>query len=63
MRKTLLPYRKASGLIRHPTDLPATVPLTLDLALEGPTQVPLDMHPNVVVLPGLRELPGILSPR
>ena len=63
MRKTLLPYRKASGLIRHPNDLPATVPLTLDLELQGPTQVALDMHPNVVVLPGLRQLPGILTGR
>jgi hypothetical protein len=63
MRKTLLPYRKASGLIRHSTDLPATVPLTLDLELKGPTQVALDMYPNVVVLPGLRELPGILRGR
>jgi hypothetical protein len=63
MRKTLLPYRKATGLTRHPNDLPATVPLTLDLALQGPTHVALDMHPNVVVLPGLRELPGILAGR
>ena len=63
MRKTLLPYRKASGLIRHPNDLPRSVPLTLDLELKGPTQVALDMHPNVVVLPGLRELPGVLRGR
>jgi hypothetical protein len=63
MRKTLLPYRKASGLIRHANDLPAAVPLTLDLELEGPKQVALDRHPNVVVLPGLRDLPGILRGR
>jgi len=63
MRKTLLPHRKARRLIRHPRDLPATVPLTLDLDLQGPTQVSLDAHPNVVVLPGLREPPGILAGR
>ncbi len=63
MRKTLLPYRKASGLVRHSNDLPATVPLTLDLELRGPRQVPLNAHPNVVVLPGFREIPGILEGR
>jgi hypothetical protein len=63
MRRILLPYRKSRGLVRHPNDLPATVPLTLDLALQGPTWVALDTHPNVVVLPGLRELPGILTGR
>jgi hypothetical protein len=41
MRKTLLPYRKARGLIRHPNDLPATVPLTLGREPQGPTQVAL----------------------
>jgi len=61
MRQTLLPYRKAAGLIRHPNDLPARVPLTFDLELKGPTQVALDVHPGVVVLPGLRDLPGILT--
>jgi len=63
MRKTLLPYRKAKGLIRHPNDLPATVPLVFDLEFRGPRQVSLDVCPNVVVLPGLRELPGILKGR
>lgn len=61
MRQILLPFRKNSGLVRHLNDLPATVPLTLDLDLQGPTQVALDSHPNVVVLPGLRDLPGILT--
>lgn len=61
MRQTLLPFRKNMELIRHPNDLPATVPLTLDLELQGPTQVNPDLHPNVVVLPGLRDGPGILQ--
>ena len=59
----VLPYRKAIGLIRHPNDLPAAVPLTLDLELQGPTQIALEMQPNVVVLPGLHELPAILTGR
>jgi hypothetical protein len=63
MRKTVLPHRKARGLIRHSNDLPETVPLTLDLELQGPRRVALDAHPNVVVLPGLREPPGILAGR
>ena len=61
MRQTLLPYRKNTGLVRHLNDLPARVPLTLDLELQGPTQVALHSHPNVVVLPGFRDLPGILT--
>ncbi len=61
MRKTLLPYRRFVGLVNRPNDLPATLPLLLDLELKGPTRVTLDEHPNVVVLPGLRELPGILT--
>lgn len=61
MRKTLLPYRQAIGLVREKKDLPATVPLTLDLELSGPKKVALDDHPKVVVLPGLRDLPGILT--
>ncbi|MBB3571987.1 hypothetical protein [Rhizobium sp. BK491] len=63
MRKTLLPHRRARGLVRHPHDLPATVPLVLDLDLQGPTRVALDAHPNVLVLPGMRDLPGILAGR
>jgi hypothetical protein len=61
MRKTLLPYRNAVGLVNHPNDLPVTLPLVLDFELKGPTRVALNEHPAVVVLPGLRELPGILT--
>jgi hypothetical protein len=60
MQKTLLPYRRFIGLVNHPNNLPATLPLLLDWELKGPTRVALDKHPDVVVLPGLRELPGIL---
>ena len=63
MRQILLPFRKNTGLVRHLNDLPATVPLTLDLEPQGPVHVALDSHPNAVVLPGLRNLPGILADR
>jgi hypothetical protein len=63
MRQTLLPFRKAVGLTRHPDDLPASVPLVFDLDLQGPRLVALDEHPNIVVLPGLCEPPGILAGR
>lgn len=61
MRQILLPYRKTTGLIRHPSDLPAMVPLALDLDLQGPTHVALETHPDIVVLPGMRDPPGILT--
>ena len=61
MRQILLPYRKTTGIIRHLDDLPATLPLVLDFGLQGPTHVAIDAHPDIVVLPGMRDLPGILT--
>ena len=61
MRQILLPYRKITGLVRHLDDLPATLPLVLDFELQGPTHVAIDAHPDIVVLPGMRDLPGILT--
>jgi hypothetical protein len=63
MRETLLPFRKAIGLRRHAKEVPVSVPLTFDLDLQGPRRVGLDQHPNVVVLPALRDPPGILAGR
>ncbi|HEV2676388.1 MAG TPA: HNH endonuclease [Aliidongia sp.] len=61
MRKIFLPFRRATGLVRHGSDLPKSIPLIFDLDLRGPTFVSLDEHPNVVVIPALRNLPGILA--
>jgi len=63
MRKTLLPFRKATGLVRHGKDLPTSLPLAFDLDLKGPTKIRLSEHPNVVIFPGLRDPPGIFVGR
>ena len=62
MKRTLLPYRTVSQLTKNRNG-PKTVPLLLDFDLKGPTKVAVEDHPQIVILPGLRSLPGVLEGR
>ena len=64
LRKILLPYRLATGYVRHRRDLPKTVPLVFDPEVQGPKFVKfvgVEDHPRSLVVPSALDRAGILT--